>query len=138
MSDLGPNQKCPPPHSWSSPSPSAQEQGADALPYHILFSPPPREQRTRVVIKPAPPPAAKSQDISRQTQTPPPKLLFQQKGEGQEKGSEQGAQEATGIWTGLATGRERGTNKPTLGRISLPNTRIKGLEALSTCPSCLP
>lgn len=30
-------QQCPPPHSWSSPSPSAQEQGADALPYHSLL-----------------------------------------------------------------------------------------------------
>lgn len=31
------NQQCPPPHSWSSLSPSAQEQGADALPYHSLL-----------------------------------------------------------------------------------------------------
>lgn len=91
--------------------------------------PPPREQRARVVITPASPPAA-----SLRTSLGKHRLhVLSHSNRKGEKAEEEGAGFSGGHrnldWTGLATGRERGTNKPTLRSISLPNKGIKGLEA---------
>lgn len=81
------------------------------------FFPPPREQRARVAIKPAPPPVVtRSQDL-REVQTPPPKPLRRTREErwGKRRGEEEvqaARPPAAGIyWPGLATGRKR--NKQT-------------------------
>lgn len=79
--------------------------------------PPPREQRARVVIKPALPSAACPR-------TSPGKhrlhfLSHASRERGEKAEEEEGARCSGGHrnldWPGLATGKERGTNKPSWG-----------------------
>lgn len=80
VSDFGPSQQCPPPHSWLSPSLSAQEQGADDLSYHALL-PTPKRAKGQSGNNASLSSSCQPQDISRQTQTPRPKPLQQKGGE---------------------------------------------------------
>lgn len=103
--------------------------------------PPPREQRARVVIKPALPSAACPR------MSPGKHRLrlrsHSSKGNGgrRQKRKERGALEATGIWTGLnwtgpATGIERGTNNPSGEDLSTShkNQRFRSPKHLPILP----
>lgn len=116
------NQQCPPPHSWSSPSPSAQEQGADALPYHSLL-PTSKRAKGQSSHKASPSPRLPSPRTSPGKHKLHLLSYFSNRKRGRAGGGEGAGCSGSHRnldWAGLATGRERGTNKPTWGRISLP------------------
>lgn len=98
--------------------------------------PPPREQSARVVIKPACPRMSPGKHRLRLRS-------HSSKGKGGEgrRGRSEvlwRPQESGPDWTGLARPQAwKGEQTTHPGRISPPHTRIKGLEVLSTCPSCL-
>lgn len=123
----------------SHPAPGPGSKGQMPHPTTPYFLSP-RGQRARGAVRPAPPTAARH---LLETQAPPPKPLTPpvEGGGRQVTGEKEGAGCLGGCrnldWTGLATNRERGTSQPTLGRISLPKAKVKGLDDLSTCPPCL-